>query len=303
MTPELAYVIFYATLGVAVLGLAGWLTLRVCRNGLLRKELLHFFASPIAWLVMAAFTFVNGYIFMFIATAYSSLGPNEPLAKLLFGNGFFWILQLILLPAITMRLVAEERASGTIEPLMTAPVTDAEVIYAKYLGALIFYFVLWIPTLVHVGIAYWYGVPDNFMELVREVAAKYQLSTPRAFFRELNATMDFGPIASAYLGVFLMGSAWLSLGILTSSLARNQVVAFVLGFVITIMTFAINYVKNEFPTAPEWVQQLLDHISFQVAFEPFPQGIVDTRPVVYFVSLTIVSLFLSVRVLESRKWR
>ena len=92
--------VFYGVLGAVVLALAGWLTFSVTRKGLLRKELRHYFASPIAWLVMAGFTFVNGYVFLFIVDHYSGFAPNEPLPRLLFGNGFFWILQFILVPAM-----------------------------------------------------------------------------------------------------------------------------------------------------------------------------------------------------------
>jgi ABC-2 type transport system permease protein len=115
--------------------------------------------------------------------------------------------------------------------------------------------------------------------------------------------MDFGPILAGYFGIALMGAAWLAIGVLASTLARNQVVAFVTAFVATIMSFAIGFAESLFPGAPQWAHDGLRYVSFQAAFEPFPRGVVDTRAVVYFLTIAVVALFLSVRVLESRKWR
>jgi ABC-2 type transport system permease protein len=294
------WILFYGALGALLASIAGYLTYRAIRSGLLAKECRHYFASPMAWLVMAGFTFVNGYVFLFIVDHYSGFSPNEPLGRLYFGNGFFWILQFILIPAITMRLIAEERSTGTLETLMTAPVTDAEVVFAKYLAALLFYAALWLPSLIHLGIAYYYGIPDNFRD---NVSAAKDTNLLFSFFRELNATMDFGPLFAAYLGVLLMGSAWISLGVLTSSFARNQVVAFVSAFVLTIMSFAVGFAEGLFPSAPPWVRELIRYLSFQNAYEPFPRGLIDSRALVYFVTLTVLALFFSVRVVESRKWR
>lgn len=288
------YVVFHALLGLAVLGLGGWLGARAFARGLIGKELRHTFASPIAWLVMAGFTFVNGFIFAFIADHYAGFDVTQPLPVLLFGNLFFWISQFVIVPAITMRLIAEERASGTLETLMTAPVTDGEVVFAKWLAALVFYMVLWMTTAVHLGIAYWYGAPDDFAKNVTSVAT---------FFSQLNAVMDLGPIAAAYAGILLMGSAWLAIGVLMSALARDQVVAFILAFAVTIISFVIHHARGLLPDAPGWVGRALEVVSFQLAFEPFPRGAIDSRPVVYLVSLTVVALFLAVRVVESRKWR
>lgn len=306
--PRTVFLLVYTLLGAFLAAITGYLLVRVIRNGLLRKELGHYFASPIAWLVMFGFALVNGFIYLFIIDHYAGASPNDPLPRLFFGTGFFWILQWILIPAITMRLIAEERATGTLETLMTAPVTDGEVVFAKYLAALTFYAALWVPTLCHLGIAYWYGVPDDFAKTVSAEAVKldwpfWKLPHVYAFFRELNATMDFGPIFSGYLGLMLMGSAWISMGVFTSALARNQVVAFVLGFVLTIMSFAIGFAQSLFPTAPMWVQDTIRFLSFQNAYEPFPRGLVDSRSITYFVTVTVFALFLSVRVVESRKWR
>jgi ABC-2 type transport system permease protein len=314
MGPETRWAVVGGAALLATAGAAVYYGLRVLANGLLEKELRHYFASPIAWLVMAGFSFVNGYVFLFIVDYFSGFAaPNQPLLQLMFGNGFFWILQFILVPAITMRLIAEERATGTLETLMTAPVTDAEVVMAKYFAALKFYAALWLPTLVHVAVAYWYGAPEGFGKAVSEGAEKlaaagtpaWRLPYVVSFLRELNAIIDFGPVLCAYLGVLLMGSAWIGIGILTSSFTKNQVVAFVLAFVAAIMTFSMGFATQLLPSSPQWqwLSAALKFASFQNAYDPFPRGILDTRSVVYFLSITVASLFLSVRIVESRRWR
>jgi ABC-2 type transport system permease protein len=296
---ERFWIVFYLAFGLALVAIAGAYLVRTIRNGLLRKELGHFFASPIAWLVMAGFAFVTGYVFLFVVQHYAA-SPNEPLPDVLFNKiGFFWILQFIVIPATTMRLIAEERATGTLETLMTAPVTDAEVVFAKFAAAMVFYVALWTPTLVHLGTAYAYGVPEDFWAKVSGAEGSHLV----AFFRELNATMDFGPIFSAYLGIFLMGSAWISVGLLTSAFSRNQVIAFVAAFVATIMSYVIGFAGQLFPSASPKFHDALRYVSFQHAFEPFPRGLVDSRSVVFFLTITLIALFLSVRIVESRKWR
>ena len=298
------FTVLAVALAAAVFFGALYLLLRVVRTGLLRKELRHFFDSPIAWLVMAGFTFVNGFVFLFLADYYTQT-PNEPLVRVFFGNGFFWILQFIVIPAITMRLIAEERASGTLETLMTAPVTDAEVVFSKFLAAFVFYVVMWLPTLVLLGAAYHYAAPELFY---RDLWKGHELSFgyARHVWGKVNEVMDLGPVGAAYLGVFLMGAAWIGIGLLASSLARNQVVAFIVGFVALLMLFSIGFLENLITVDPVWLpglREVLHYLSFSNAFDDFPRGLVDTRSVVYFVSLTVFSLFLATRVVESRKWR
>jgi ABC-2 type transport system permease protein len=301
-----------AAAGAALLALTGlFLFVRAITTGLFAKELKHYFYSPIAWLVLAGFAFVNGFVFLFYADVYGGGYPSAPpFATAYFGqNIFLWILLLIVIPAITMRLLAEEKASGTIEPLMTAPVRDAEVVFAKFAAALVFYFVLWLPTLPLIASLYYYGLPQGaWAELMAARAAQgwSLLETARHVLARLNEVMDFGPVLVAYLGLLLLGGAWIAIGLLASSFARNQVVAFMAAFVASIMLFAVGFAENLirdeaafFPKARE----VLHYVSFLNAFEKFPKGVVDTRALIYFVTLTAVALFFTVRVVESRKWR
>lgn len=299
---------FYGALVLGTGGLAAWLGVRALRCGLLGKELRHYFASPIAWLTMAGFALVNGFVFLLIFDYYSRETPNEPMTRVIFGNSFLWILLFVITPAITMRLLAEERASGTLETLMTAPVRDGEVVFAKFLAALSFFAALMSTTAVPIVTAYYYAVPDGFLAKVSAAAAASGLPSWRlphavAFVSELNSTMDLGPVAAAYLGVMLLGAAWIAMGVLFSAMTRNQVVAFVLAFVAAIMSFAIGFGATLLPVEWQGARELVNSLSFYTAFEPFPRGLVDSRNVVYFGSVTAASLFLAVRALESRKWR
>lgn len=307
-----------AALGALVLGATLFLSWRAIATGMLKKELEHFFYSPIAWLVMAGFALVNGFVYLFFVEMYSGgFAATEPFATVWFGRHFFfWILLLIVIPAITMRLLAEEKASGTIEPLMTAPVRDAEVVFAKYLAAMIFYVVLWVPTIPLIVALYYYGVPEaGWAELSASIpqgGSSVELGWAYArYLKQLllkfNQVMDVGPFLSAYFGLLLMGSAWISIGLLASSFARNQVVAFMAAFVVLVLLFSIGFVEGLIKTgAPDWLEQVKDvarYMSFLSAYEKFPKGVIDTRPVLYFVSLSVISLFFTVRVVESRKWR
>ena len=311
-------------------GLVLFLLARVLSNGLLKKEVKHFFFSPIAWLVMAGFAFVNGYVFLFLIDLYSGTFANVPFATVYFSQNFFlWILLLFIIPAITMRLIAEEKATGTIETLMTAPVRDAEVVFAKYAAAMVFFVIMWLPTVPLILALYYYGVPDaKWLELQASPAAVgwhtgweglghwhvlgFLKGLPDGvrygwhILKTFPEVMDVGPFLTAYLGLFLMGSAWISIGLLASSFAKNQVVAFMSAFVALIMLFAIGFAESLVHEDPAWLPHFRDvvhYISFINAFERFPKGVVDTRAVIYFASLTIVSLFFTVRVVESRKWR
>lgn len=296
--------------GALVLATSIFLLARVLSNGLLKKELRHFFLSPIAWLVMGGFVFINGFFFLFLIEYYSGTFANVPFTTVYFGEGsIMWILLLIVIPAITMRLIAEEKSSGTIETLMTAPVRDAEFVFAKFGAALAFYVVMWLGMVPLFAALWYYGMPQGaWQELAAERAAQgwslWQYGSH--ILARLNDVMDFGPFLCSYLGLLLLGSSWIAVGLLASSFAKNQVVAFMSAFVVLMLLFLLGYVENLVHEDPSWFphfRAVVRHVTFTRAFEKFPKGVVDTRAVVYFVSLTVVSLFFTVRVVESRKWR
>jgi ABC-2 type transport system permease protein len=183
---------------------------------------------------------------------------------------------MVVVPMITMRLLAEEKRSGTIEMLMTAPVTDFELVFAKWLGALTLYTLMWALTGLYVLIL--------------------------RHFSGGTTALDLGPIASGYVGVLVIGQFLIAIGLLTSSLTKNQVAAALMSFA---LVFLIIIVVN-------WLAFLFQGGVFGKVFkllsafehmDDFSRGILDLRPVVLYLSGTVLTLFVTVRVVESRKWR
>lgn len=240
---------------------------------LMRRELVAYFSSPLAYVVLTAFTFINGYVFSMIVS-YLNDPRSAPMAafKLLFGGTiFFWLLLLFVMPVITMRLLAEERRSGTLEVLLTAPVTEFQVVLGKFLGSFLFYLFLWAPTLVYVVLL------------------------------SRHSRLDWGPVAAGYLGVVLLGAMFLSVGMLTSALVRNQIVAAVFAFALLVVVFSFGLVEG-LVTDPV-VKAVLSHMNLWDHMDDFSRGLVDTRRVVYQLSVTGLFLFLATKALEAGKGR
>jgi ABC-2 type transport system permease protein len=239
-----------------------------------KKDLLSIFYSPIAYIVLTAFLILNGYIFWLILTVLNNpAAPAQPAMQIFFGRTlFYWLYILFIVPAITMRLIAEERNSGSIEGLMTAPVTDFEVIIGKYVAAFLFYTFLWLTTFLYVIILKIYA-----------------------------PTVDFGPILTGYFGTLLIGSSLLAFGVLTSTFTNNQIVAAIFSFAIIVILFSLGLLNHV--TQSEFLKSVVQYTNMIEHMSDFGQGIIDTRHLIYYFSLTFLALFFSVRVLETRKWR
>lgn len=240
---------------------------------LLAKELRSHFVSPVAYIVMTVFLVFNGIAFFtlvkFMSTEFGArIGGS--VMQVYFQSIFVWLALLMVGPVLTMRLFAQERDSGTIEVLLTAPVSDAEVVLAKYLSALAFFIFLWLPSGVYLFILEKFGEPD------------------------------FGPIWGGYLGTLLVGMTFLAIGLLMSSLTRNQVVAAVAAFVTCAVLFFLGFLE---PILPQKLQGAFRYVSMLDHFDDFSRGVVSTSPLVYYLSLTALALFVTTRVVESRKWR
>ena len=240
---------------------------------ILKRELLAFFFSPLAYVVAALLLLVNGAVFWLIVSYLNDprAGIGAPL-ELFFGQTvFFWLVLLFVAPVVTMRLLSEERRSGTIEVLMTAPVTEAKVVVGKYLAALIFFLFLWLPTVVY------------------------------AVILSIYSEVDWGPVASGYVGIVGIGALLLAAGVLASALTRSQLVAAVLTFAIAGPLFAVGFL--EFLFTDEVLKELFNYFSLPRHMEDFSRGIVDSRRLVYYVSVSALFLFLAARALAAKKWR
>ena len=226
------------------------------------REWRAYFLSPLAYVILAAFLLVNGYIFYVIVNYLNAPGtPKGQALPTLFTNTFFWFFTLFVVPIIAMRLFAEERKAGTLEMLLTSPVTEGTVVLGKFLGALGFYLSLWLPTLVYVGIL--------------------RAQTP----------MDPGPVAASYLAIALLGGYFLSVGVFASTLTKNQIIAAILTFALLIVIFSAGLLQN-LANDPA-LRERFGYFNLWEHMEEFTKGVVDTRRVVYYLSGTAFFLFLT----------
>jgi len=244
---------------------------------LLKRELSAYFLSPIAYVMMFFFLMVMGSYFWFLVTSVLQEGTSDiSVMQLLIGESiFFWITLMMVVPMITMRLFAEEKRSGTIETLMTAPVRDSAIVLAKYFGALLFYLILWLPTLSYIAIM--------------------------RGFSAAGESIDLGTAATAYAGLLLISAACIAAGLLASSLTRNQIAAAIVTFALLFLSFLAGF-------TPYFVEQPLiqsggNYVSSVKHMIDFSRGIVDSRPVVLYLSVIAFFLFTTVKVVESRTWR
>lgn len=240
----------------------------------LQRELRAYFFSPLAYVILTFLLLVNGYVFVLIVSVLNDprAGGDTTPMKLFFGDTFFfWLVLLFVTPVLTMRLLAEERRSGTIESLMTAPVTEVQVVLGKYLAAFLFYLFLWLPTLAYVAI------------LAR------------------SSTVDWGPIASGYLGVAGIGAVFMAVGVFGSSFTKNQIVAAVMTFAMLMFFFAVTFMDTL--TTSELWKDVFGYMNLLQHMDDFGKGIVDSRRIVYYLSTVALFLFLTARALELKKWR
>ena len=241
---------------------------------LLRRELNAYFASVLGYVVLMFFLVVMGVTFGVIV-GYLTRGPTQLTAmKIMFS--MFWLPSLVVVPMITMRLLAEEKRAGTLEMLMTAPVTDFEVVCAKYLGAVALYAMMWALT--------------GFYVLILR------------HFSGGATALDVGPILSGYLGVLLIGQFFIAIGVLASSMTKNQIAAALMCFAVAfLLLIVLNWLSFLFPSGP--FGNAFRLLSAFEQMEDFSRGIVDVRPLVLYLSGTALALFITTRVVESRKWK
>jgi ABC-2 type transport system permease protein len=246
---------------------------------LVRREFGAYFLSPIAYVVLAVFLAVTGHLFYLTLMQLTASGPKgvEFPMQLMLGDEKFWLVYLFIPPLLTMRLFAEERSTGTLEVLMTAPLTDWQVVLSKYLACFGFYIVLWLPTLAY-------------------LPAILSAQTPEG-------RVDPMPVVSSYLGLVLAGAMFLALGLFISSLVRSQLVAALISLFLSLGFIVVGIWRPEMDTGSTWYR-ILFFFSVPLHFyRDFSRGLVDTRHLVLYVSVAVFCLFLTVRSLESRKWR
>jgi ABC-2 type transport system permease protein len=230
-----------------------------------RRELASYFHSPIAYVAMTLFLLACGFWFR------DDFQPGQPAEmRSIFNQMIF--MQVLIIPLLCMGLLAQEWATGTIETLMTAPVGETDVVLGKFLGSFGFFIVLLVPTLLYVVML------------------------------RIYSQVDYGPIFSGYLGILLVGAMFVSISLFCSSLTKSQIVAAVSSVAILfLVTIAPWYASSEATLSPFW-RKTVDQGVF-AKYADFTKGVIDTGSLVYFIVLTVVFLFLTVKVLESRRWK
>jgi len=236
---------------------------------LIRREVSSYFVSPIAYVVIAMFLLAAGVLLG--TPGFGAFQPGAPAdLRSIFSFGIVTFFLLVATSLLTMRALSEEQKSGTIETLMTAPVTDIQVILGKFVGCWIVYMAMLAPTLIYVALLAVYGNPD------------------------------YGPIASGYIGLALQGGLYIAIGLFASSLTRNQVIAAVVAFFLLLAMTLLGPISSSVP--PPW-RYVLAQVSIPAHCQDFSEGVVDLVHIIYFIVLTALVLFITVKVLESRRWR
>src|SRR5213596_2219142 len=244
---------------------------------LLSREVRSYFHSPIAYIVLIFFLIISGIDFYFQVSFMNQRQVQYTVQEAFFNSVFFWFAFVLIFPLITMRLFAEEFKLGTIEPLMTAPVRDWQVVLAKFFGALVFYVILWIPTLIYFWI---------FQAVTHQPAAN-----------------SAGAYLGSYIMLLLLGMFYLSVGCLASALTRNQIVAAIISFCIITLHFFSGLISFVLTEVSSSTRQMLGYFSALEQMGTLSRGEIDTRPMVLYLSLTIVMLGLTYQAFQSRKWR
>jgi len=251
-----------------------------------QKEMKLYFVSPIAYVVFTVFLLIAGYFFysilrIFILMSMQSMqyasmygmnmpamNVNERVIRIFFHN--LSVIMLFILPMITMRLYSEEKKSGTIELLMTSPITEIQTILGKYFAAFTLFFIMISLTVVYMIIIEIYGNPD------------------------------WGPILTGYLGLLLMGGSFIAVGLLISTFTENQIIAAALTFGVFLILWVINWASSF--TGPT-IGKLLDYLSPLAHFDEFAKGVLDTKDLIFYLSFIFLGIFLTLRSLDSMKWR
>ena len=242
-----------------------------------QKELKSYFASPIAYIVIGLFALMYGYFYVSLLAYFlnqsagfsgGSANVNEQMIRPVFLNAD--VVLLFVLPMITMRTYAEEKRSGTIELLLTSPLTDFQIIMGKFLGAMALYGAMLAVTLIHIGVLFRFGNPEWL------------------------------PIVTSYLGMLLMGGCFISVGLFISSTTSNQIVAGMIAFAVFLMLWVINWIGS---LAGPNVQAILNYMSIIDHFDDFTRGVIDTKHLVYYLSFITFGLFLTMRSVDTARWK
>jgi len=247
-----------------------------------KKECASYFYSPIAYVVFAMFTLISGYFFYNILSVYTMVSMRAMQSQygaegLNFTEGIFIplfsnmsIIMLLMMPLLTMRLLSEEKRAGTFELLLTYPLRDIETVLGKFFACFLVF------------------------------AAMLGLTLTYPIFLSFLGNIEYGALIACYVGLLLMGSAFISFGLLASSWTSNQIIAAVISFGALLLFWMVGF--SAYNASPEFAK-ILSHLSLLDHFDNFTKGVIESKDVIYYLNFTIFCLFLTLRSLESNKWR
>jgi len=238
----------------------------------MKRELASFFVSPLAYVVLTSWLVWNGVVFWVLTEFYArnavSSGAASPLSAFFGGSVLFFIPLLVFVPILAMRLIAGEKQSGTIETLMTAPISETSVVLGKYGASLVMWCALWLPTVVY------------------------------AWIMSQHGSVDWGATSASYLGVFCLGAYFMAVGLLMSTLASTQIIAAVLSFVALGVLFTVGIGEFVFDGA---AREVCAYVSMWGHMQSFSKGVVDTRYLVFDLSIAVLAVGLSIGDLKARR--
>jgi ABC-2 type transport system permease protein len=240
-----------------------------------KRELFAFFVTPLAWVLIVVFLVVQGMHFFLLVDHFAhqadATGDETPLSAFFGNTVLLYLVLFVLVPPMTMRTFAEERRSGTIEMLMTAPVSSSAVVLAKYAAVLTTYVAMWLPTVAYLVILGRTG------------------------------ELDWHAAASAYLGVLLVGAGYLSLGLCASALTRSQFLAMMWTALVLLMLFILGV--GEFVTREgSAMHDVCAHVSVWAHMNDFASGLVDSRHLVFYGTMIALPLFVATRAVDAWRW-
>jgi ABC-2 type transport system permease protein len=240
-----------------------------------KRELFAFFVTPLAWVLIVTFLIVQGMHFFLLVDHFARIsdvtGDETPLSAFFGNTVLLYLVVFLLVPPMTMRLFAEERRSGTIETLMTAPVSSAAVVLAKYAAAVTTYVAMWLPTGLYLVIL------------------------------QRTGDLDWRAAASAYTGVMLVGAGYLSIGLCASALTRSQFLAMICTALVLLVLFILGV--GEFVTREgTLMHEVCAHVSVWAHMNDFASGVVDSRRLVFYGSLIVLPLFVATRAVDAWRW-
>jgi ABC-2 type transport system permease protein len=244
-----------------------------------QKELRSYFSSPMAYIVIGFFLLPFGVFFYLYLQSFvrqslqaaqmgGAMNINQQVVRYVLQNAS--VIILFIMPMITMRTYSEEKRSGTIELLLTSPVSDVEIILGKFFGALGLYGAMLAVTLLYMAILFVFGNPE------------------------------WRPLVAGYLGLLLMGGAFVSIGLLISSTTNNQIVAGVVTFVVFLLLWIVGWFAD---SAGPTLGPITSYLSITEHFDDFSKGIIDTKHVIYYLSLITFGLFLTAKSVDTERWR